>query len=138
MSIVRTTLRTMTVAAVAVAATAVLVLTGMGAGVASAQGKDVRIEFAPGESGTSFAGGVIRGDRDYYHLEALAGQTMSVGLVSSENNAVFAIYSPSGYVLASEDFDRSVVLPESGDYILEIGSVRGNSSYNGYVWIGWQ
>lgn len=138
MSTVRIVLRTLTVAVVGIATAAVLVLTGVGAGVASAaQGKDVRIEFAPGESGSSFTGDIVRGDTDHYHLEAQAGQTMSVGLVSIENNAVFAIYTPSGYPLVVEEVDRSVVLPETGDYILEISSVRGNAGYDGYVWIGW-
>lgn len=138
MSILRTALRTVSVTVVGIAAAAVLVMTGVGAGVASAAtGADIRIEFAAGESGSSFGGSIVRGDSDRYYLEAQAGQTMSVGLVSDEGNAVFAIYTPSGYPLVVEEFDRSVVLPESGDYILEISSVRSNTSYNGYVWIGW-
>ena len=137
MSTVRTALRTMTVAIIGIAAAAVLVMTGVGAGVASAHGVDERIQFEPGTSGSPFAGSIVRGDRDIYRLEAVAGQTMSVGLASDERNAVYAIYTPSGYPLVVEEVDTSVVLPESGDYIIEVGSLRGNTSYQGYVWIGW-
>lgn len=130
--------RASSVSAVIAIVAGVLALAGIGAGTAAAApGTDTRIEFAPGESGSSFYGSVPRGGYDRFYLEASAGQTMNVGLVAAEWNAAFDIYSPSGALLVSEQQETSIVLPESGDYIILVAPTRGSASYDGYVWIGW-
>jgi hypothetical protein len=93
-----------------------------------------RIRFAPGSSSATLKGGVVRGDRDVYVLEARAGQVMTVSIASRENNAVFQIVGPNGAELprAREGDDAmkwSGKLPRAGDYRIVVGGTRGNASY---------
>ena len=104
------------------------------------------IQFAVGKSSGKVAGGVIRGDRDVYSLDARAGQKMTVTLSSVESNAVFQIYAPgakatrgddgivefSGKMLPGADGDTtnwSGRLPANGAYLIEVGGTRGNATY---------
>jgi hypothetical protein len=104
------------------------------------------IQFAVGKSSGKVAGGVIRGDRDVYSLDARAGQKMTVTISSVESNAVFQIYAPgakatrgddgivefSGKMLPGADGDTtnwSGRLPANGAYLIEVGGTRGNATY---------
>ena len=93
-------------------------------------GVDEVIRFASGGSSAVISDAVVVGERNRYTLEAAAGQTMNVDVVSLENNAVFDVYGPGDTLLAGETMTASIVLPESGVYILILGATRGNASYD--------
>ncbi|MBE9067710.1 hypothetical protein IQ260_13700 [Leptolyngbya cf. ectocarpi LEGE 11479] len=88
-----------------------------------------RVEFAPGERAAAVSNAVVRGERDVYLLGASSGQQMELSIASLEDNAVFDVISPSGYILAREMMDETVVLPHTGDYQVIVGGTRGNASY---------
>jgi hypothetical protein len=94
-----------------------------------------RIEFAPGTNNASVTGAVVRGTSDGYVLRAEAGQTMIVHIDSVEGNAAFHVYAPDGATLAVEQQQLTIQLPASGDYVIEVVSVRGNTTYQMSVWI---
>lgn len=89
-----------------------------------------RVEFAPGKRAASVSNAVIRGERDVYLLGASGGQQMDLSITSLENNAVFDVISPSGYILAREAMDKTVFLPHTGDYQVIVGGTRGNATYD--------
>lgn len=93
-------------------------------------GVDEVIRFDTGGTSATMASAVIRGERHRYTLEAAAGQTMIVGIVSLEDNAVFDIYGPDDVLLAAEGTAASIVLPVDGDYVIIVGGTRGNASYD--------
>ena len=93
-------------------------------------GVDEVIRFEAGGTSAVIADGVISGERNRYTLEAAAGQTMNIALVSVEDNAVFDVYGPGDVLLSSEVTTASIVLPESGVYAIIAGSTRGNASYD--------
>jgi len=77
----------------------------------------------------------MRGTRDKYLLSAKAGQTMTVGITSVEHNAVFSIAKPGGGFLpgATDEGDATKwrgKLPDTGDYVIEVGGTRGNADYS--------
>lgn len=93
-----------------------------------------RVRFAPGTSGATIKGAVIRGERDVYLLGAGAGQTMKVKIYSLEDNAVFQIKNPDGSFAsgAEEGVDATIWsgrLPAYGDYKIVVGGTRGNATY---------
>ncbi len=104
------------------------------------------IHFAKGASQATVSGAVIRGDRNVYHFDAKAGQTLSLRISSAENNAVLTVYAPGTAYKADEDgildFTGEAIagdtddithwsgrLPQSGTYLIVIGGTRGNASY---------
>jgi hypothetical protein len=106
------------------------------------------IRFAAGAGSTTVEGGVIRGEVALYSLEARAGQTMTVGITSPENNAVFQIWQPGARVARDRDNLIAVTgqalpragetddamrwtgtLPASGSYLIVVGGTRGNASF---------
>ena len=89
-----------------------------------------RVKFAGGKSGTTLSDSVVRGDRHVYLLSAQGGQTMSLDISSLEDNAVFDVVSPSGYILMRESMSESVPLPETGEYKVIVGGTRGNATYD--------
>ena len=105
------------------------------AGVASAQGISKRVKFAKGKSAATYAGGLVRGDRDTYLVGAKAGQKMSVNISSREKNAVFQIQAVRNgkYLAKAGETDDQTTwsgqLPENGDYKIIVGGTRGNASY---------
>lgn len=88
-----------------------------------------RVEFAPGERAATVSNAVVRGERDVYLLGASGGQQMDLLITSVEDNAVFDVISPSGYILAREVMEETVFLPHTGDYQVIVGGTRGNASY---------
>lgn len=101
---------------------------------ASQEGLTKRVRFARGRTTTTLKNSVVRGTRDRYLVGAREGQKMSVSITSVEQNAVFTIHAPSNDTLegAGEAHDAkswSGRLPESGDYVIEVGGTRGNATY---------
>jgi hypothetical protein len=105
------------------------------------------IRFPRGASEATVENAVVRGDRDLYTLDVRAGQTLRLRITSTEGNAVFQIYPPgttyrvkdgvydfAGRALAGAgEADDAVIwsgaLPQSGKYLIVVGSTRGNASY---------
>lgn len=100
-----------------------------GATAASA-GTVAEIKFAPGTNSAYVGGSVVRADADVYGADAYAGQVMTVDISSVEGNAVFTTYSPSGKVLCAEEFSSTIVLRESGTYVIVVSGTRGNATYD--------
>jgi hypothetical protein len=105
--------------------------------------------FATGSTRGTAAGHVQRGARDLYSLAAQAGQHMTVTLTTPDDNAVFQIYEPGTTLgrdadgilefhgkslhVAGDGNDAtrwSGRLPQSGTYLIAIGSNRGNARYS--------
>lgn len=105
------------------------------------------ITFAPGTSSGVVEESVLRGDRDFYDLQARAGQKMTMRITAVENNAAFQIYRP-GYTVRTTDGVTGVqgqtlpsagvlddattwhgTLPASGAYRIVVGGTRGNATY---------
>lgn len=95
--------------------------------------KTVQVKFAKGATSRSFSDSVVRATAHTYVLGAASGQTMSVGISSNENNAVFRIIAPGGKTLAGTEeegitrFNRT--LPASGEYKIIVTPTRGNATY---------
>ncbi|MCZ6773972.1 MAG: hypothetical protein O7G83_18595 [Proteobacteria bacterium] len=88
------------------------------------------LRFGAGATGTSVSDAVVRGERAAYVLGAAGGQTMFVSITSFEDNAVFAVYPPSGPPIVREVTDANFSLPDTGDYSIIVGGIRGNASYD--------
>jgi hypothetical protein len=77
----------------------------------------------------------LREDFDQYLLGARAGQRMKVEISSVEGNASFQMTIPNNKGMlpgASWDDDATQwngVLPETGDYVIEVAPTRGNATY---------
>ncbi|HYG11022.1 MAG TPA: hypothetical protein VD835_13820 [Pyrinomonadaceae bacterium] len=102
--------------------------------LAAQEGLTKRVRFARGRTSATLKNSVVRGTRDRYLLEARAGQRMTVNITSVERNAVFTIHTPAGDPIegageAHESTSWSGSLPESGDYVIEVGGTRGNATY---------
>jgi len=114
---------------------------------AAAQEHIQPIRFARGASGAEVAGGVVRGQRALFSLEASAGQTLTVRITAPEGNAVFQIWRP-GAVPRRQDGMAAVDgtalpgagegedarswtgrLPASGAYLIVVGGTRGNAEF---------
>ena len=109
-----------------------LLLLALTAGTASARDFQRRIRFGRGRTTAVLKGGIVRGDRDRYLLGAKAGQRMIVHITSLEKNAVFTIYTPRPRRVVSraeEATDWTGRLRRTGDYLIEVGGTRGNTSY---------
>jgi hypothetical protein len=93
-----------------------------------------RIQFAPGKDYAIVRDAVVRGTRDTYLLGAQKGQVMKVQIESVEDNAVFDVVTPSTStgqrrILKQEAVFWSGKLPQTGDYQIVVGSIRGNATY---------
>ena len=101
----------------------------------SADGVKRKVRFAKGASSTTIRNAVIRGERDRYYVGAKAGQTMSVKITSTENNAVFQIYfhgeeeSLPGAGDGDDAMNWSGQLPIDNEYVIVVGGTRGNATY---------
>lgn len=87
------------------------------------------------KGGATVSDSVIRGERKRHIVKAKAGQTLEVSITSDENNAVFQIYLPGEKETlpkAGEMDDAtkwSGKLPADGDYVISVGTTRGNATY---------
>jgi len=106
------------------------------------------VRFAAGASGATVAGGIPRGQRDCYTLNARQGQTLRVDQADTpDTNIVFQLYSPPWRIDGTPDDPAlrgtalpgtaegqdarrfSGTLPVSGDYLLVVGTSRGSGEY---------
>jgi len=94
------------------------------------QNRTRRIEFARGTNSATVEDAVVRGTRDTYLVNARAGQTMTVSITSTEENAVFDIIAPNRRTLKQEATSFTGKLPARGDYRIVVGGRRGNATYN--------
>ena len=94
-----------------------------------------RIKFPKGESSATVEGGVERGGSYYYLVKASRDQWMVVTIMSVEDNAVFQIINKkTGEFLPGAEDGTDIkrwegYLPNSGDYKIVVGSIRGGSEY---------
>ncbi|MDQ1560481.1 MAG: hypothetical protein QOD32_3541 [Pyrinomonadaceae bacterium] len=101
---------------------------------AAQEGLTKRVRFARGRTTAILKNSVVRGTRDRYLVGARAGQKMTVSITAVERNAAFTIYAPSNDTLEGTSESQEVknwsgTLPESGDYVIEVGGTRGNATY---------
>ncbi len=94
------------------------------------QGKTRRVRFPRGSNSVTLKGAAVRGTQDRYILRASGGQTMTLHITSTEDNAVFDVVPPGGgSALAQEVTDWTGELPGAGDYTIVVGPTRGNATY---------
>jgi hypothetical protein len=96
---------------------------------AAQEGMTKRVRFPKGRNSVVLRGAAVRGTQDRYILRAGSGQTMTLRITSTEDNAVFDVMAPGGQSLASEVTDWTGELPATGDYTIVVGGTRGNATY---------
>ena len=90
----------------------------------------VRLEFAPGTTGTSVFGSVAPGTTQRYIVRALAGQQMIVQLTGDVSGLALAVIGQDGSVFQSQMGGLTIwqgTLPSAQDYFLD---VVGNAGRN--------
>ena len=103
--------------------------------VSFADGVRKRIKFPRGRTSTVINNAVLREDIDQYLVGAKSGQRMKIEITSVEGNAAFQITRPGNKGMlqgAAWDDDATQcngVLPETGDYVIEVAPTRGNATY---------
>ena len=80
-----------------------------------------RIQFARGRTTAVVKDRVLLCTSHSYRLGAKAGQTMSVNLVTGRRTSM-TLETPSGETLADGEKSWSGELPESGEYVINIGT----------------
>jgi len=88
-----------------------------------------RVRFPAGAFGTRIECALVRGETYLFRVEVAEGQTLIAGVSSVEDNAVFAISSPSGALLAEEQTELVVSGTDAGSYEIVVGSIRGNAPF---------
>jgi hypothetical protein len=100
---------------------------GAGRGVSAAQCRTAdrivgkRLRFARGRTTAAVKDRIRLCTAHEYRLSARAGQTMSVNLVTGRRTSM-TVRAPSGDALADGRKSWSGGLPESGTYLIEIGT----------------
>jgi hypothetical protein len=103
--------------------------------VSVAEGVRKRIKFPRGRTFTVINNAVLREDIDQYLVGAKARQRMKIEISSVEGNAAFQVVRPGNKGMlpgAAWDDDATHwngVLPETGDYVIEVAPTRGNATY---------
>jgi len=89
-----------------------------------------RIQFNEGESSSILSGGIVRGESGpIYLFQANAQQLLNATITTLEENGSIDIISPSGTLIAVNQKDIELVLPETGDYLIQVNPIRGNVSF---------
>ena len=88
-----------------------------------------RVRFDAGAFGTRIECALVRGETFLFRVEVAEGQTLTARVSSIEDNAVFAISSPSGALLAEEQTELVVSGTAAGSYEIVVGSIRGNAPF---------
>jgi hypothetical protein len=100
-----------------------------------------RVQFEPGASEAMRTGSLAQASIKQYLLHARAGQTMDV-LTTGYNAPVgFSISSPTGTTWEAQpvgelgywEYTRTVVLPESGDYLITLSLLPGAVAVTDYA-----
>jgi hypothetical protein len=128
-------------------------LLALTSGAALAEATLQPIRFAPGKSGATVHGGIVRGDAMIYAVTARQGQAADFRVTSIENNADLRIYRPPAQLVHSDDGldvagpalpggdvtpgldagatrHRHGALPASGTYYIVVSGDRGNVTYD--------
>ena len=95
-----------------------------------------RIRFRQGATSATIKDAIVRGEPPKtYVIGAGKGQKMTLRITSLEKNAVFRLIAPNGTIIVNEAKGEKVLnsLPLAGDYTIEVGTERGNASYELYV-----
>ena len=95
------------------------------------------LHFAHGTNRATVSGDIVRGDQDIYFINVHSGQVMSIKISSLENNAVFEVLEPrvrgrkeEKDITGGADITKwSGRLAKTGEYKIEVGGTRGNTSY---------
>jgi hypothetical protein len=95
---------------------------------------DKPVRFAVGPLDVTVDGAVIRGERDRYKVDMIAGETLSVTLSSTESNAAFTILGPDQKPVAGTEEGKDIIqwwitVPANGTYTILVGPTRGNATY---------
>ncbi len=91
-----------------------------------------RVTFAPGTTSITLTGQIAWPQLKSYILRALAGQTMTVEILSPDGLANFSIVGADGSPykrLVNEDRSFSFVLPATQDYRITVARPHGTSTY---------
>ena len=89
-----------------------------------------RIQFNEGESSSILSGGIVRGESGpIYLFQANAQQLLNATITTLEENGSIDIISPSGTLISVNQKDIELVLPETGDYLMQLNPLRGNVSF---------
>jgi hypothetical protein len=109
------------------AALSLLLLSLANINFVSAQDRAIHqtLRFAPGTTRADLSKRIVRGTSHVYHFRARRGQYMSVVLKTGENTS-FSIYSAKSGQIENADgvWDWDGTLPDTGEYIIEIGTDR--------------
>mgnify|MGYP000864444546 CR=1 FL=1 len=107
---------------------------------APAAGEPVVLRFDTEPFSTYQEGAVVRGERARYSIELQENEYLQVyvgsAATSSEfGNVAMQIWGPDGQTLpgAGEGDDATGwagVVPQAGEYLIEVGSIRGNAEYS--------
>jgi hypothetical protein len=98
-------------------------------------GVERRVEFEPGTDHGLVEGAIVLGTADRFVLRASAGQSMSISVVSLEDNAVVRVYGTEGELPGGGGDSFAGTLPADGDYVVEVSSTRGNATYAAIIQI---
>lgn len=85
-----------------------------------------RIQFQPGGTTATVQGKTATPGEDRFAVRALAGQTMSVSVTSSQGPVILIIYGADGNVLISDHAGTSTwsgALPTTQDYYIDTRSI---------------
>ena len=90
-----------------------------------------RLSFAPATSSGRASAAALLGTADSWYLGARAGQFMALDVTSLEANSTFDVFAPDGTMMTGlgERTTWSGVLPQDGDYRVEVRPTRGNATY---------
>lgn len=96
-----------------------------------------QVRFAAGTSGAQLTGQLVGEATVNYRLGAAAGQMMSVTMTTSNASAYFNIYAPGKgpgdaalYIGSTDGLSYSGVLPEKGDYTIQVFLMRNAARRN--------
>jgi len=64
-----------------------------------------------------------------YLFQANAQQLLNATITTLEENGSIDIVSPSGTLITANQKDIELVLPETGDYLMQVNPIRGNVSF---------
>jgi hypothetical protein len=81
-----------------------------------------RIQFAPGTDNATVQGSTPPGTFACYVLRASAGQTITVSFGPDEFAALANLIGPDDNIVAAWHTGGSATLPQTGDYIIDVGN----------------
>ena len=99
----------------------------------SAEDRYEEVHFPAGSYGVELERGIARGETLVLHLEAGAGQYMTIDVESVEDNVTFYIICEEGQLGESYEDEGSQywegTLPVTGVYFIHLGTTRGGGQF---------